>query len=76
MIGMSLIILDVLRELPISMVLQPVEFQTLAMRMSYIAKTENPTLLGFHSIILLLLGIFFSLVVVWITYDKSKKSHH
>lgn len=75
-IGMSLIILDVLRELPISMVLQPVEFQTLAMRMSYIAKTENPTLLGFHSIILLLLGIFFSAVIVWITYDKSKKSHH
>lgn len=75
-IGMSLIILDVLRELPISMVLQPVEFQTLAMRMSYIAKTENPTLLGFHSIILLSLGIFFSAVIVWITYDKSKKSHH
>lgn len=75
-IGMSLIILDVLRELPISMVLQPVEFQTLAMRMSYIAKTENPTLLGFHSIILLLLGIFFSAVIVWLTYDKSKKSRH
>ena len=75
-IGVSLIILDVLRELPISMVLQPVEFQTLAMRMSYIAKTENPTLLGFHSIILLLLGIFFSSIIVWITYDKSKKSHH
>lgn len=75
-IGVSLIILDVLRELPISMVLQPVEFQTLAMRMSYISKTENPTLLGFHSIILLLLGIFFSAVIVWITYDKSKKSHH
>ena len=75
-IGISLIVLDVLRELPISMVLQPVEFQTLAMRMSYIAKTENPTLLGFHSIILLSLGIFFSAVIVWITYDKSKKSHH
>jgi iron(III) transport system permease protein len=75
-IGVSLIILDVLRELPISMVLQPVEFQTLAMRMSYISKTENPTLLGFHSIILLLLGIFFSSIIVWITYDKSKKSQH
>jgi iron(III) transport system permease protein len=75
-IGISLIVLDVLRELPISMVLQPLEFQTLAMRMSYIAKTENPTLLGFHSIILLSLGIFFSAVIVWITYDKSKKSHH
>lgn len=75
-IGVSLIILDVLRELPISMVLQPVEFQTLAMRMSYISKTENPTLLGFHSIILLLLGIFFSSIIVWITYDKSKKSQY
>jgi len=75
-IGVSLIILDVLRELPISMVLQPVEFQTLAMRMSYISKTENPTLLGFHSIILLMLGIFFSSIIVWITYDKSKKSQY
>lgn len=75
-LGVSLVVLDVLRELPISIVLQPMGFQTLAMRMNYIAKTEDPTLLGFHSLVLLLLGLVFSLTIVWITHAQSAKSNH
>jgi len=38
--GLCLVSLDVLRELPLSMVLQPLDFTTLPMRISYLANTE------------------------------------
>lgn len=73
-IGASLIILDVLRELPISMLLQPYNFQTLAMRMNYIAMTEDIPSLGPQSLIILGLGIIFSTLIIWITNANSKKT--
>jgi iron(III) transport system permease protein len=73
-IGICLIILDVIRELPISMILQPMNFQTLAMRMNYIARNENIPMLGPHSIVILVVGILLSLLIVKIIYDSNKKS--
>lgn len=71
-IGASLIVLDVLRELPISMLLQPYNFQTLAMRMNYIAMTEDIPSLGPQSLIILFLGLVFSTLIIWITNVNSK----
>lgn len=73
-IGASLIVLDVLRELPISMLLQPYNFQTLAMRMNYIAATEDIPSLGPQSLIILGLGIIFSTLIIWITNVNNKKT--
>jgi iron(III) transport system permease protein len=73
-IGICLIILDVIRELPISMILQPMNFQTLAMRMNYIARNENIPMLGPHSIVILVVGIILSSLIIKIIYDSNKKS--
>jgi iron(III) transport system permease protein len=73
-IGVCLIILDVIRELPISMILQPMNFQTVAMRMNYIARNENIPMLGPHSLVILFLGIILCLIIVKLIYDTDKKS--
>jgi iron(III) transport system permease protein len=72
--GVCLIVLDVIRELPISMILQPMNFQTLAMRMNYIARNENIPMLGPHGLVILILGIVLSFIIIKITHDKDKKS--
>jgi iron(III) transport system permease protein len=72
--GVCLIILDVIRELPISMILQPMNFQTLAMRMNYIARNENIPMLGPHGLVILVLGIFLSLIIIKLIHDTDKKS--
>jgi iron(III) transport system permease protein len=73
-IGVCLIILDVLRELPISMLLQPMNFQTLAMRMNYIARNEVIPSLGPHSLVIVSLGLLLCGVIIKVTYDKNNKS--
>lgn len=73
-IGLCLIVLDVIRELPISMILQPMNFQTLAMRMNYIARNENIPMLGPHSLVILSLGIVLCSVIIKLIYDSDKKS--
>lgn len=72
--GVCLIILDVIRELPISMILQPMDFQTLAMRMNYIARNENIPMLGPHGLVILILGIILSTIIIKIIHDTDKKS--
>ena len=71
-IGMSLIVLDVLRELPISMILQPMNFTTLALRMNYLSKTEYLPNLGPHSLVMLIVGLIFSLIIIGVIYAKNK----
>lgn len=72
--GVCLIILDVIRELPISMILQPMNFQTLAMRMNYIARNENIPMLGPHGLVILILGIILSTIIIKLIHDTDKKS--
>jgi iron(III) transport system permease protein len=72
--GMCLIVLDVIRELPISMILQPMNFQTLAMRMNYIARNENIPMLAPHGLVILTLGIILSVVIIKLIHDKDKQS--
>lgn len=72
--GVCLIVLDVIRELPISMILQPMNFQTLAMRMNYIARNENIPMLAPHGLVILTLGIILSLVIIKLINDKDKES--
>ena len=72
--GVCLIILDVIRELPISMILQPMNFQTLAMRMNYIARNENIPMLAPHGLVILTLGIVLSLVIIKLIHDTDKES--
>jgi len=73
-IGVCLIILDVLRELPISLILQPMNFQTLAMRLSYLSKTEELSDLGPHSMLLLILSIITATILIFSLYANYKKS--
>lgn len=73
-LGVSLIVLDVIRELPISMILQPMNFQTLAMRMNYIARNEAIPNLGPHSLVILSLGIILCCAIIKLIYDSDKKS--
>jgi iron(III) transport system permease protein len=73
-LGVCLIVLDVIRELPISMILQPMNFQTLAMRMNYIARSEAIPNLGPHSLVILSLGIVLCSVIIKLIYDTDKKS--
>ena len=73
-LGVCLIVLDVIRELPISMILQPMNFQTLAMRMNYIARAEAIPNLGPHSLVILSLGVVLCSVIIKIIYDTNKKS--
>lgn len=72
-LGISLIVLDVIRELPISMILQPMNFQTLAMRMSYIARNEAIPDLGPHSLLILGLGAIFCTIIVKVLRDTDKR---
>lgn len=72
--GICLLVLDVIRELPISMILQPMNFQTLAMRMNYIARNESIPMLAPHGLVILGLGIVLSLVIIKLIYDTDKKS--
>lgn len=73
-LGVCLIVLDVIRELPISMILQPMNFQTLAMRMNYIARNEAIPNLGPHSLLLIILGIVLCSFIIKLIYDTDKKS--
>lgn len=73
-IGVCLIVLDTIRELPISMILQPMNFQTLAMRMNYIARNEAIPNLGAHSLVILTLSVIMSIIIVGFVYDRNKKS--
>jgi iron(III) transport system permease protein len=73
-LGVCLIVLDTIRELPISMILQPMNFQTLAMRMNYIARNEAIPNLGPHSLVILSLGILLCGAIIKIIYDTDKKS--
>lgn len=73
-LGLCLIVLDAIRELPISMILQPMNFQTLAMRMNYLARNEAIPNLGPHSLVILSLGILLCGVIIKIIYDTDKKS--
>ena len=73
-LGVCLIVLDVIRELPISMILQPMNFQTLSMRMNYIARNEAIPNLGPHSLVILSLGIVLCSVIIKLIYDTGKKS--
>lgn len=73
-LGVCLIVLDIIRELPISMILQPMNFQTLAMRMNYIARNEAIPNLGPHSLVILSLGILLCGIIIKIIYDTDKKS--
>lgn len=73
-IGLNLIILDVLRELPISLILQPMNFQTLAMRMNYVSLTENISGIAVHSMILIFMGILSSFLIIWVLYVKNRKN--
>lgn len=73
-IGLNLIILDVLRELPISLILQPMNFQTLAMKMNYVSLTENISGIAVHSMVLVLMGILSSLLIIWMAYGKNRKN--
>lgn len=72
--GVCLIILDVVRELPISMILQPMNFQTLAMRMNYIARNENIPMLGPHGLVILVVGIILSVFIIKLIHVTDKKS--
>ena len=72
-IGLCLIILDVLRELPISMILNPMNFSTLAMRMNYIATTEHTPSLAGYSLTLIGIGVTLSLIVIWLLHVTNKK---
>jgi iron(III) transport system permease protein len=72
--GVCLIVLDVIRELPISMILQPMNFQTLAMRMNYIARNENIPMLAPHGLVILILGIVLSFIIIKLIHDTDKKS--
>jgi iron(III) transport system permease protein len=72
-IGICLITLDVLRELPISMILQPMNFQTLAMRMDYIARNEAIPNLGPHSLVLLVLSFITTAILIRLVYVVNKK---
>jgi len=72
-LGVCLIVLDVIRELPISMILQPMNFQTLAMRMSYIARNEAIPDLGPHSLLILGQGAIFCIIIVKVLRDTDKR---
>lgn len=52
-----LISLEVLREIPISLLLQPFDFVSLGLRMHYLAATENIEVLGGYAFILISLGL-------------------
>lgn len=73
LIGICMTALDVLRELPISMVLTPMDFSTVAMKMNYIAKTESVTPLGAYGLVLLAAGAVFSTIIIWMEYAESKR---
>lgn len=70
--GTCLVVLDVIRELPISMILQPMNFQTLAMRMNYIARMESIPNLGPQSLTILMIGLMFSVIIIKLIYDADK----
>jgi len=72
-VGMCLIFLDVLRELPISMILNPMNFSTMAMRMNYIATTEHTPSLAGYSLTLIGIGVILSLIVIWLLNVTNKK---
>lgn len=72
MIGICLVVLDVLKELPISMILQPMNFETLAMRMNYISVTDYLPDLALHSIILVALGMIFCIIAMRLNYVRDR----
>lgn len=72
-IGLCLIILDVLRELPISLILNPMDFSTLAMRMNYIATTEYTPGLAAYSLTLIGIGLILCIFVIGAINARNKK---
>ena len=72
-IGLCTLLLDCLRELPISMVLQPMNFQTIAMKMNYLAHSESITSLGAYGIILLGFGLMLCSVLIGLMYYVGNK---
>ena len=71
--GVSILVLEITRELPISMVLHPAGFETIAMRMNHISKIESPSLLGGQSVVLITIGLLFTCIIIWSTNDRNKK---
>jgi len=73
-VGICLMVLDILRELPITIILQPMDFVTLATRMNYVAKTGYIPFIGMQSVVILLTGIILTLVIIGLAYARNKKS--
>lgn len=73
LIGLSILTLDILRELPISIVLHPIGFETFSMNMNHLAKTENPTVMGAESLTVMIIGLLLSIIILWSTNDRNKK---
>jgi ABC-type Fe3+ transport system permease subunit len=64
------IVLDVLRELPISMIIHPMNFTTIAMRMNYIARTEDLNQLGYYAVAILLVSITLTAITVKLSVKR------
>lgn len=73
LMSVCLVALEVLKELPISMLLSPLNFTTLAMRLNYTARTENLNHIGYNSLLLILIGFFLALVLMKISNDSSNR---
>ena len=70
--GLCLVALDVLRELPMSRLLQPLNFTTLAMRISYLSATEMLSSMAVEAIILFTVGIMLTLIMIRVQYAFSR----
>jgi iron(III) transport system permease protein len=69
-ISFCMIALDVLRELPISMIIHPMNFTTIAMRMNYIARTEDLNQLGYYAVAILLVSITLTAITVKLSVKR------
>jgi iron(III) transport system permease protein len=69
--GYWLVVLDVLREVPVSMLLQPTDFSTIAMRMNYTDSLEGVTGLGLHSLTLLAFGLVSCVFLIGASNDSN-----
>lgn len=68
LVGTLLVLLDVLRELPITTMLRPPGFETLALKLNYIAKTEYLDGIGAYALALLALNLVLtSLITIFVT---------
>lgn len=74
LLGVGIIALDVIRELPISMILQPMNFQTIAMSVSYHARTESLASLAPGSLAVLVIGLFLAIAIILIQVKNAPKS--